>query len=314
MYQVPHTARHHVPRCSCAYLLWWGVWAVNILVPYFLAYNMNNLWLKESVVVQQPTVRFKHMAMASMESTMPSGEAAYARWSTESAYNKLYGSDMRVADVSSVEVDDNRDGNPEFVEVTIMLPKFLGESVKRASALLFFNYTITDFVDLDVEGLAYIEGGSHVAGSQLWVAGDLRLRQLRPVGFNRLDNVYRGSAVETVRPTVKDALFTTILGEYSLRNITTYVSVPTSVWTPGDAGKSDGSTMFSIVARLRIPEEVVRYRPGFWETMKYFWMQYVAVFLAVRYLTSYFEWFVYANRVLDTTLTLGQQTYRKPNF
>jgi hypothetical protein len=29
-----------------------------------------------------------------------------------------------------------------------------------------------------MEGVAYVEGGGSVSGSQLWVAGDLRLRQL----------------------------------------------------------------------------------------------------------------------------------------
>ena len=32
--------------------------------------------------------------------------------------------------------------------------------------------------DMTMEGVAYVEGGGSVSGSQLWVAGDLRLRQL----------------------------------------------------------------------------------------------------------------------------------------
>ena len=32
------------------------------------------------------------------------------------------------------------------------------------------------------------------------------------------------------------------------------------------------------------PDEIVRYRPGFWEMIKYGWVQYIAIFFVVRYL------------------------------
>ena len=37
------------------------------------------------------------------------------------------------------------------------------------------------------------------------------------------------------------------------------------------------------------PEELVRYQPGFWEMIKYGWVQYLSIFLVVKYLLSLLE-------------------------
>lgn len=314
VHRTPHEARHVASRCSCAYLLWWLIWTVSIVTPYFLAYYMNNMWIKEASAIQQPSARFKHKAFVAIRSADATGILSDARWSTESTVNSLYGSSLRACQVSSVEVDDNRDGKPDTVEVTMAVPLAPNEKVYEASAILLFNYTLTESVDIDMEGLAYIHGSSNFPGSQLWVSGDLRLRQLRAVGYKSLDNVYAATSVDTESPTVHDILIPTILGEYAQRNLTTTIENEMKVWTPGDPGSITGKSRFELVARLRIPEESVRYIPGFWETMKVAWVQYLAIFIVVRYLVTLVENFIYDNRLLEFGTVMAQQPSRKPNF
>lgn len=37
------------------------------------------------------------------------------------------------------------------------------------------------------------------------------------------------------------------------------------------------------------PDEIVRYQPGFWEMIKYGWVQYLSIFFVVRYFLSMLE-------------------------
>jgi len=313
-----HKTKYTAPRCSWAYLAWLTCWLASIVAPYIFAYHMNNLWLKEAVSVQQPRARFKHMAVMSLQSNSIGGDL---HWCTESSINALYReSTLRMGEVSSVEIDDDRDGKPDTLEVTLAMPVLSGEAIYHASAALFFNYTLDQAVDMTMEGVAYVEGGGSVSGSQLWVAGDLRLRQLQPIYYKSAHTRYTESVLKTTRgatgigPQLSDVQFSTILGSYNQRNLTTYIGNKQQVWSPGDHGSPDGSSRFEIVVQLRIPEEQVRYTPGFWETMKMAWVQYLAIFLLIRFFVGYIEVFLYEFRLLDTTVTQVQIINNKPNF
>ena len=49
---------------------------------------------------------------------------------------------------------------------------------------------------------------------------------------------------------------------------------------------------FELKAKVRYPRESIRYQPGFWETVKFAWVQYVSVLLVVRYFTNMLTNFV----------------------
>merc|ERR1711939_1134715 len=105
------------------------------------------------------------------------------RWSTESAVNQLYGDSLRVAEVSSFENDADRDGKPDTVEVTLTMPLDKGEKIQHASAMLFFDYQLSAGMAVDMEGMVFVDGSSPISGQSMWVAGDLRLRQLKPIRY-----------------------------------------------------------------------------------------------------------------------------------
>lgn len=314
----PHTTKYVAGRCSWAYFWWLACWCGSIIAPYFIAYHMNGLWLKEAVRVQQPRARFKHSVIVALEGTKKIGNDVLAgyhwHWSTESSVNALFGSDVRVAEVSSVEVDDNRDGKPDTVEVTVAVPLLDGENIHQASAALFFNYTLDDYVTMDMEGMAYVQGGSALAGSRLWVSGDLRFRQLGAIVYMTPHTLYRGSVINAANPRINDVLFPTMLGNYAQRNLTTFIGNEQQVWTAGDGGSADGLNRFEIVVRLKIPDEQVRYIPGFWETVKKAWVQYLAIFFVARYFIGKIEIFLHEYSVVETSVLHKQVISRKPNF
>jgi len=311
VHQQPHETRHLAPRCSCAYLCSWFALVVAILVPYFVAFHTNNFWVKEKVWLQQPTVQFKHTALVMVEGAA-AGTAAH--WSTEPSVNKLYGSSLRVAEVSSFENDVNRDGKADSSSVTLSVPLEAGEKVHHASAILLFNYALDDAVAVELEGLVYVDGSSPLPGSSLWVGGDLRLRQLTPVSYKETVETYKASVLDTSAPQIEDVQFQSLLSAYMTRNLTTYVENEVQVWTPGPGGSADAMATFDLTVELRYVEEAVRYRPAFWELIKNAWVQYLAIFFVINYFVRQVEGFIYNNRVLQSTITGAQEISTKPKF
>ncbi|XP_054862935.1 transmembrane protein 231 isoform X2 [Amphiprion ocellaris] len=87
-----------------------------------------------------------------------------------------------------------------------------------------------------------------------------------------------------------------IIRSYQDRNLSTVLSCPMPVWTVGRAAGSP----FELNAEIRYPLEVISYRPGFWETIKLAWIQYVSVLLVFLWVFERIQRFVFQNQVLTT--------------
>merc|ERR1712054_671192 len=141
-----------------------------------------------------------------------------------------------------------------------------------------------------------------------------RLRQLKPIRYRSTVDVYSESVLDAQSPRLADLHFASMLSSYNTRNLTTFVSNEQTLWTPGPGGSKDASQKFTVTIQLRIPEEVVRYQPGFWEMIKYGWVQYLSIFFVVKYFMSMLEAFIFENSVVVTAVTHAQTTSRKPKF
>lgn len=77
-----------------------------------------------------------------------------------------------------------------------------------------------------------------------------------------------------------------------------YAAVTTSfehqlvVW---DAGRSSN---FSLELDLVYPTFSVLYRPGFWQLLKFAWIQYLAIFVILWWIIAHVRSFVFQNQVI----------------
>uniref|UniRef100_A0A8K9XVB5 Transmembrane protein 231 n=1 Tax=Oncorhynchus mykiss TaxID=8022 RepID=A0A8K9XVB5_ONCMY len=85
-----------------------------------------------------------------------------------------------------------------------------------------------------------------------------------------------------------------VIGSYQDRNLTTFLSCPSPVWTVGRAA----GTPFQINANVRYPVEVVRY--PLLCMIKFAWIQYVSVLLIFLWVFNRIQTFVFQNQVLPT--------------
>ncbi|KAJ8248843.1 hypothetical protein GJAV_G00228340 [Gymnothorax javanicus] len=218
----------------------------------FPAYRSQGFWLKRSTYEEQPTVRFQYQFIL-IAATSTGGN--YVAWSTFQKFNTLQGNNLRIPSVSVRELDRNRDGKLDRLNLRLELPLRPEEQVYSVQLLLTFSYQLFRMSSVVMQTLLYMQHASPVPGSQLYVNGDLRLQQRAPLAHRGVDTTYNMSIIDSNSPFASSYDLVNILEAYQERNLTTVLKSAGPVWTVGRAAGAP----FQINAVIRYPVEVIRY-------------------------------------------------------
>ncbi|XP_031678550.1 transmembrane protein 231 isoform X1 [Oncorhynchus kisutch] len=336
VYSHPASIRYKTSVCTKATLFLGIVLCLTYIPPLLVAYRSQGFWVKRSTYEEQPVVRFQYQVLI-IAATSTSGD--YVAWSTFPNFNNMQGTNLRIPSISVREEDQNQDGKLDRLKFRLDLPLRSDEQVYSIQLLLTFSYqlfvchhpphsvrhnvqcihyihtvplttTVSFCISLPsvslpslqrmstvvMQTLAFVQHSSSVPGSQLFISGDLRLQQRTPLPHRGLHTVYNVSVIDGASPFASAYDLANVIGSYQDRNLTTFLSCPSPVWTVGRAA----GTPFQINADVRYPVEVVSYRPGFWEMIKFAWIQYVSVLLIFLWVFNRIQTFVFQNQVLPT--------------
>lgn len=300
VYSHPALIRYKTSVCTKATLFVVVVVCLTYIPPLLVAYRSQGFWIKRSTYEEQPVVRFQYQTVL-VAATSTDGD--YVAWSTFPHLNNMLGSRLRIPSVSVREEDKNQDGKLDLLNFQLELPLKPDEQVYSIQLLLTFSYQLFRMSTVVMQSLAYVQYSSSVPGSRLFVSGDLRLQQRTPLPHRGLYNIYNVSVIDGSSPFAASYDLDAIIESYQDRNLSTVLSCPMPVWTVGRAAASP----FELKAQIRYPLEVVTYRPGFWETIKFAWIQYVSVLLIFLWVFERIQRFVFQNQVLTTVpIPLGK--------
>ncbi|NWJ01526.1 TM231 protein, partial [Crypturellus undulatus] len=286
-----HT-RYRAGLCSAAALALLLIGALTYVPPLLLAYRSHGFWLKQSTYREQPTVRFRYEVLF-VATTGPS-PGSFLAWSTFPAFNRLQEERLRVPLVSTREEDKNQDGKMDQLHFKLELPLQPAEYVVGVQLILVFSYQLHRMSTFVMQSMAFLQFFSPLPGSHLYVNGDLKLNQKQLLNHCGLDTRYNVSVINGTSPFASDYDLTNIIAAYQDRNVTTVLSNPNPVWMTGRAA----DTPFIINATIHYP---VEYQPGFWEMIKFAWIQYVSILLIFLWVFGRIKIFVFQNQVLTTT-------------
>lgn len=296
VYSHPALIRYKTNVCTRATLFVLMVYCLTYIPPLLVAYKSQGFWQKRSTYEEQPVVQFQYQ-MLMIGATGTAGE--FVAWSTFPDFNRLLGSNLRIPAVSVKEEDSNQDGKSDRLRLHLSIPMKAEEQIYSIQLLLTFSYQLFRMSTVVMQSMAFIQHSSSVPGSQLFISGDLRLHQQIPLPHRGLHTAYNVSVVETGSPFAYSYDLAGIIRAYQARNLTTYLSCPSPVWIIGRAVNAP----FEINAEVRYPLETISYRPGFWEMIKFAWIQYVSVLLVFLWLFNHIQTFVFQNQVLPTVPT-----------
>ncbi|KAM9470202.1 transmembrane protein 231 [Clarias gariepinus] len=303
VYSHPVLIRYKASVCSRASVFVLLVFLLTYIPPLLITYRSQGFWLKQSSYEEQPVVQFQY-EMLMVAVTSVTGD--YVAWSTFSNFNTLLGDNLRIPTVSVQEIDRNGDGKADRLSLQLSVPLNSAEQIYSIQLLLTFSYQLRRMAAVVMQSMVLLQSSSSVPMSQLFISGDLRLQQKEPLSHRGLHTVYNVSVIDSASPFASSYDLTSIIRNYQERNLTTYLSCPVPVWTVGRAANAP----FQINAEIRYPVETITYRPGFWETLKFAWVQYVSVLLIFIWIFQRIQTFVFHNRVLPTVPV----SLHKPHF
>uniref|UniRef100_I3JY08 Transmembrane protein 231 n=1 Tax=Oreochromis niloticus TaxID=8128 RepID=I3JY08_ORENI len=317
VYSHPALIRYKTSVCTKATLFLVVVLCLTYIPPLLVAYRSQGFWIKRSTYEEQPVVRFQYQTLL-VAATSTQGE--YVAWSTFPQLNNMLGANLRIPAVTVREEDQNQDGKLDLLVFQLQLPLKPNEQVYSIQLLLTFSYQLFRMSTVVMQSLAYVQHSSCVPGAKLFISGDLRLQQRTPLPHRGLYNIYNESVIDGSSPFASAYDLENIIRTYQDRNLTTVLSCPMPLWTIGRAAAAP----FELKAEIRYPVEGLMfdtpdsgvwclifvivsaltspstYRPGFWETIKFAWIQYVSILLIFLWVFERIQTFVFQNQVLTT--------------
>uniref|UniRef100_A0A8C5SBB8 Transmembrane protein 231 n=1 Tax=Laticauda laticaudata TaxID=8630 RepID=A0A8C5SBB8_LATLA len=284
--------RGRVRLCSLAALGLLLLGALTYVPPLLVAYRSHGFWLSRSSYVEQPSVRFRHEVLLA---ALTDSGGGLVGWSSFATFNRLLGTRLRVPLVSAREEDSNQDGVTDLLRFQLELPLLPSERVVGIQLLLTFSYELHRMSTFVMQSMAFLQSFSPVPGSQVCVNGDLKLHQRQPLHHAGLDSRYNVSVINSTSPFAQDYDFVNIVETYQKRNVTTVLSGPSPIWVTGRSPDQP----FVIQAFIHYPMELIVYQPGFWEMMKFAWMQYISILLIFLWIFERIKIFLLRNQVLN---------------
>ncbi|XP_072291101.1 transmembrane protein 231 [Eucyclogobius newberryi] len=293
VYSHPALVRYTSSACTKATLFAVAAACLTYVCPLLVAYRSQGLWLKTSTYEEQPVVRFQYETVL-VASTSDQGD--YVAWSTFPHFNQLLGGHLRIPALSVREEDENQDGKLDRLLLELQLPLRPEEQLYSLQLLLTFSYQLFRMSNVAMQSLAYVCYSSPAPGARLFISGDLQLHQRTPLPHRGLYNVYNVSVIDGSSPFANDYELEDIIRKYQKRNLTTHLSSSMPVWTPGRAA----SAPFQLSAEIHYATQTITYQPGFWETIKFAWIQYVSVLLVFLWVFQRIQTYVFEKQLLTT--------------
>lgn len=225
-------------------------------------------------------------------------------YSTSPTLNMLNDQILRIPVLQSAELDDNRDGLMDRLELSIQMPLASSEEIWGIGALFFHDVQVSKKARYLFDAAAYVNYQSASGMTSLKVDGDLTLRQtwaLNSKGGLKLP--YLNSPLLSISPSMSavDASLSKLLSVSAARNLSlafnpTYQYAEKIAYTLTDKTPQTFNATFV----LRVHEQAVRYTPAVSEVLKYAWIQYISFFAIISFLLFRINSFVFRHQLLYT--------------
>jgi len=240
---------------------------------------------------EQPDVHYKHKVLVILET-----DSGYITWSTYPNYNQIHTDHLRIPLVKSREDDANSDGLLDTLHFQLDMPLITGERVLSVQLMLMLDYKLHQYSSLCMESMAYIHHSSPRPGTALTTTGDLQLRLRAPLASRGADTRYDSPVIDENTHFAEDVDLAHILQSYATRNVTTSFERQYPVWTSA-LGIDDS---FVVKATVQYSEDSVLFRPGFWQVVKWGWVQYASLLVLFWFILGRVQTFIFQNQLVTT--------------
>ncbi|QDZ24534.1 transmembrane protein [Chloropicon primus] len=300
VYQEPVRVKYYANWHSFAAAFRVGNLLSVIALALVTTYVTGSMWVKTRVSHEQPDVVFDSNVVMVLEGGETSEDVWF--WSTLPNLNRAFETRFVSTDLSVTQEDFNFDGKADAIRIKMV--SNVGAKVQGVKVLAQFEYKLRERVHMNMKSLAYVEHGAGMPGKALFADGSLALRQQDPLpdGSTRreyLSDLLVDGEPDGVLQASSKLRVNAMLEEYFFRNETTVFDTNYESWQAGDAAHGG----FETNILLRVPSsQALVYTPSTIEILKFGWIQFLASFVVFFWLLSYWEWYVFHYRILETRM------------
>uniref|UniRef100_A0A1B6CZK0 Transmembrane protein 231 n=1 Tax=Clastoptera arizonana TaxID=38151 RepID=A0A1B6CZK0_9HEMI len=282
--------KYKATLCSKATCILSVIIILTFLFPFLLSYNSHGFWLKTDSYKEQPDIHFKQDYLLILETNSQDLPFLCGTFPNLNKLSTIYG---YCSLVKIFENDHNSDGLNDHLYFEVEV-KMLGKNeVKSVTLLLLFDYKISDYCWVQMEGLGLAQHNSPLSGNRLDFIADLTMVQRQPLNPRLQNKLYNYSILAKNDEYLN---LPSLLATYALRSVNTHLENTYAVWTSGRSEEDP----FTIRASISYPEITVTYKPTFWQIIKFAWIQYFSILVISMYFFNLFKQFVFFNRLVHT--------------
>lgn len=242
---------------------------------------------------EQPDIHFKHEYLLIVETD---NLEAPVICSTYEYFSQIIKEHNHCTMIKSREEDNNRDGKYDELYFEIQVQLLQNQDAHAVTLFLLFDYKLYKMSSFQMESLGVIHYSSSLPGARFDVVADLRLTQ-KQLLHNRGRDVRFNKTVMNMEDIFPESFsLHTLLKNYAKRNVSTILKNVYPLWTVGRPADEP----FFITAIIHYPEETILYKPGFWQIMKWAWIQYVSVLVIFMCVFRTVKSYVFQNQLITS--------------
>jgi len=291
--------------------------AITIIVPLILSLASSRQFkIQLKTYHEQPGIQFSYKTIVSLQAKDINGRPIELFYSNIQQLNELRPPDsFKAASVRALEVDNDRDGLNERIELIFEFP-IENELVFNVQAVAFLSYKLNNRVKIHTDGLAYIHHSSGLPGSEYVSRGDVVLFQNKPMIID--DKVSEFYPVQEIMDEIQTSTESDIVNilkrHFSIASSNDMMVDYTerfSSWKrctscEGNVTSSSPKT-FTLSVTLDVPvlQQIV-YVPTLHQILLEIWVSYLALLTIAIFLMRRILFFIFSNQLFPSHVTVDK--------
>mmetsp|Transcript_510 Transcript_510/g.880 ORF Transcript_510/g.880 Transcript_510/m.880 type:complete len:330 (-) Transcript_510:73-1062(-) len=322
LFSMPMCKKYSASRFSLAYVTTLIGTAITIIVPLILSLSSSQqLKIQLKTYHEQPDIRFSYKTIVNLQAKDVNGKPNELFYSNIQQLNALRPSEsFRAASVRALEVDNDRDGLNERIELIFEFP-MENELVFQVQAAVFLSYKLNNRAKIHTDGLAYIQYSSGLPGSEYVSRGDVVLHQNQPmVVGDKVSEFYPTqqimdeigtsmSSIESEPPNIANILkrrFSMASSHDMMVDYTErFSSWKRCISCEENFTSSPKTFILSVTLDVPVLQQIV-YVPTLGQTLLEIWVSYLALLTVAIFLMRRILFFIFSNQLFSSHVTIDK--------
>ncbi|CAH8597788.1 unnamed protein product [Heterobilharzia americana] len=295
IYRCPVIREVHFPLFHIGTLFQLIITITSVIVPFFICYRSGGFWLRDSIYIEQPQIRFLKQIYIELKG---SNGTVYT-WSTYTDLNVQLSSNLFVPHLSIQQLDDDYDGVYDKLKLIFRIP--IKDRFNKLYILLLFSYQLKEHVGLILQTpfIIQFDTPSMIGFCQYSLYGQVSLYQREPLLEGYMNTVYNNSIINTKEHKLRDIQSASIQKKLSDRHVTLKLDPKYETWTPGSTNLLNP---LLLNLTLLYKPTIVWSHPSLYHMLWWGWIQYFPILLFSLFVGDRIKAFVYGHQLINVSL------------